>query len=344
MAQCLKLISRKGCEKVVRLAFEFARAEGRRTVHCATKANIMKLTEGLLKRTFEDIAPEYPDIDAQHIIVDNCAHQLVRRPEQFSVLVTTNMNGDILSDLTSALVGGLGFAPSANLGSDVAIFEAVHGSAPKYAGKDVINPTALILSAVMLLRHVHAHAEADALENAVLVTYEDGRHLTRDVVGDKLACGTRAFTDAVLANLGRAPAKAPARRRSELRLPPTPAAIDLVRPTRREVVGIDVFVEAALAPAALGPKVEAAAKGTAFKLKMISNRGTVVYPLTGTQTDVVDQHRCRLMLHTPALDVSQADVAALLAAIEREGLRWMHVEKLQAFEGKPGFTKAQGED
>lgn len=344
VAQCLKLISRKGCEKVVRLAFEFARAEGRRTVHCATKANIMKLTEGLLKRTFEDIAPEYPDIDAQHIIVDNCAHQLVRRPEQFSVLVTTNMNGDILSDLTSALVGGLGFAPSANLGSDVAIFEAVHGSAPKYAGKDVINPTALILSAVMLLRHVHAHAEADALENAVLVTYEDGRHLTRDVVGDKLACGTRAFTDAVLANLGRAPAKAPARRRSELRLPPTPAAIDLVRPTRREVVGIDVFVEAALAPAALGPKVEAAVKGTAFKLKMISNRGTVVYPLTGTQTDVVDQHRCRLMLHTPALDVSQADVAALLAAIEREGLRWMHVEKLQAFEGKPGFTKAQGED
>jgi len=106
------------------LAFEVARAEGRKTVHCATKANIMKMTEGLLKRTFEEIAPEYPDITAQHIIVDNCAHQLVRRPEQFSVIVTTNMNGDILSDLTSALVGGLGFAPSANIGSEVAIFEA----------------------------------------------------------------------------------------------------------------------------------------------------------------------------------------------------------------------------
>jgi len=344
VAQCLKLISRKGCEKIVRLAFEFARAEGRRTVHCATKANIMKMTEGLLKRTFEDIAPEYPDIDAQHIIVDNCAHQLVRRPEQFSVLVTTNMNGDILSDLTSALVGGLGFAPSANLGSDVAIFEAVHGSAPKYAGKDVINPTALILSAVMLLRHVQAHAAADALENAVLVTYEDGRHLTRDVVGDKLACGTRAFTDAVLANLGRVPSRAPARSRAQLRLPATPAAIDLVRPGRREVVGIDVFVEAALPPAQLGPKVEAAAAGTAFKLKMISNRGTVVFPLTGTQTDVVDQHRCRFMALSPSPDLGREDVAALLAALEHQGLRWMHIEKLQAFDGKAGFTKAQGED
>ncbi len=344
VAQCLKLISRKGCEKIVRLAFEFARAEGRKTVHCATKANIMKLTEGLLKRTFEEIAPEYPDLNAQHIIVDNCAHQLVRRPEQFSVIVTTNMNGDILSDLTSALVGGLGFAPSANVGSDVAIFEAVHGSAPKYAGKDVINPTALILSAVMLLRHVHAHAAADAVENAVLVTFEQGRVLTRDVLGDHGASGTRAFTDAVIANLGKVPSGTPARARGELRLPPTPAAIDLVRPARREVVGMDVFVEAALPPAELGPKVASAAEGTAFKLKMVSNRGTVVFPLTGTQTDVVDQHRCRFMLKVPALDVGQAEVAALLSALEARGLRWMHVEKLQAFDGKPGFTKAQGED
>src|SRR5207247_3478621 len=127
---------------------------GRKKVHCATKANIMKHTEGLLKRVFEEVAHEYPQIETHHIIVDNCAHQLVKRPEQFDVIVTTNMNGDILSDLTSALIGGLGFAPSANLGNDVAIFEAVHGSAPKYAGKNVINPTAVILSSVMLLRHL----------------------------------------------------------------------------------------------------------------------------------------------------------------------------------------------
>ena len=127
VAQCLKLISRKGCEKVVRLAFELAVAEGRRRVHCATKSNIMKLTEGMLKRTFEEVSEHYPDIEAQHIIIDNCAHQLVKKPEQFDVIVTTNMNGDIISDLTSALIGGLGFAPSANLGNEVAIFEAVHG-------------------------------------------------------------------------------------------------------------------------------------------------------------------------------------------------------------------------
>src|SRR5919109_1920387 len=153
VAQTLKLISRKGCEKIVRFAFELAIAEGRSQVHCATKANIMKFSEGLLKKTFEEIAPEYPGIEASHIIVDNCAHQLVKRPEQFDVIVTTNMNGDILSDESSALIGGLGFAPSANIGTDVAIFEAVHGSAPKYAGKDVINPTAVVLSAGFIVLH-----------------------------------------------------------------------------------------------------------------------------------------------------------------------------------------------
>src|SRR5580698_9169494 len=125
VAECLKLISRKGCEKIVRLAFELAKAEGRKKVHCASKSNIMKMTEGLLKRTFEEIAPQYPEFESQHIIIDNCAHQLVKKPEQFDVIVTTNMNGDIISDLSSALIGGLGFAPSANLGSSIAIFEAV---------------------------------------------------------------------------------------------------------------------------------------------------------------------------------------------------------------------------
>jgi len=154
VAQALKLISDKGCEKIARFAFEYARSEGRTKVACATKANIMKLSEGTLKRVFERVAPDYPEIEPWHVIVDNAAHQLVKRPEQFEVIVTTNMNGDILSDLSSALIGGLGFAPSANIGNDVAIFEAVHGSAPKYAGKNVINPTAVILSGVLMLRYL----------------------------------------------------------------------------------------------------------------------------------------------------------------------------------------------
>ena len=198
VAQCLKVISRKGCEKIVRLAFEFARAEGRTNVACATKSNIMKLTEGLLKRTFEEIAPEYPDIEAWHVIVDNCAHQLVKRPEQFDVIVTTNMNGDIMSDLTSALIGGLGFAPSANLGNEVSIFEAVHGSAPKYAGKNVACPVAAILAAGMMCEYLGQRQAAVAIENAVIELLRSkrlkgvgtGDHPTSEV-GDLVAAEIR---------------------------------------------------------------------------------------------------------------------------------------------------------
>lgn len=184
VAECLKLISRHGCEKISRLAFEFAISEGRQKVHCASKANIMKMTEGLLKRTFEEVAKDYPTIQSQHIIVDNCAHQLVKRPEQFDVIVTTNMNGDILSDLSSALVGGLGFAPSANIGDHCAIFEAVHGSAPKHAGQNTINPTAMLLSAVMMLRYLKQFEAADKIEQALKITLSQGV-LTRDVVQGK---------------------------------------------------------------------------------------------------------------------------------------------------------------
>src|SRR5919204_1566315 len=205
VAECLKLISRKGCEKIVRLAFEFARAEGRKKVACATKSNIMKLTEGLLKRTFEEVAKEYPDVEGWHIIVDNCCHQLVKKPEQFDVIVTTNMNGDIMSDLTSALIGGLGFCPSANLGNDIAIFEAVHGSAPKYASKNVINPTAVLGSGILMLRYLGEFDAAAKIENALLVTMEEGNVRTGDVVGYESGknCTTTRFTDAIIANLGR---------------------------------------------------------------------------------------------------------------------------------------------
>src|SRR3990172_2684731 len=172
VAQCLKVITRKGSEKVIRYAFELARREGRRKVTCATKANIMKLTDGLFKRVFQELAAEYAadGIEAEHLIIDNVAHQFAKAPAQFDIVVTTNLNGDIISDLASGLVGGLGFASSGNYGDDEAIFEAVHGSAPKYAGKDVINPTALILSSVMMLRHIDKAAAAETVENAVFVT------------------------------------------------------------------------------------------------------------------------------------------------------------------------------
>jgi isocitrate dehydrogenase len=343
VAQCLKLISRKGCEKIVRLAFEFARAEGRTTVHCATKSNIMKLTEGMLKRTFEDVAPEYPDLEAQHIIIDNCAHQLVKRPEQFDVIVTTNMNGDIISDLSSALVGGLGFAPSANLGSDVAIFEAVHGSAPKYAGRNVINPTALILSAVMLLRHLGEFDAASAIEKGLLVTLEQGK-LTRDVVGDERAISTTAFTAAIIENLGQEPSTYTVRDYRPIRMPDVSPMPDFVHVTRRRVVGADVFVEWAGSVEELGHRAEEAVSGSRVALKMVSSRGTKVYPATGAMTDVVDQWRCRFVLVDGNGGLEEDDLLDLLRRVGRQGVHWAHVEKLQEFDGEPAYTKAQGED
>jgi isocitrate dehydrogenase len=343
VADGLKLISRKGCEKIVRLAFELARAEGRKRVHCATKSNIMKLTEGMLKRTFEAIAPEYPDMEAQHIIIDNCAHQLVKRPEQFDVIVTTNMNGDIISDLSSALIGGLGFAPSANLGNEVAIFEAVHGSAPKYAGKNVINPTALILSSVLLLRHLGEFDAATKVENAVLVTLEEGKVKTGDVVGYDRGASTTAFTDAVIANLGKESAIWHARHYKPIKLPQVSTRPDLVSPKSLRVVGVDVFVESAQDAAQLGPSLEKLAADSPFRLKLISNRGTKVYPAMGAMTDCVDHWRCRFVAREAGSGITSEQVLQFVGKVSAQH-SWVHLQKLLEIDGEPGFTRDQGED
>ncbi|GIU96383.1 MAG: isocitrate dehydrogenase [NADP] [Actinomycetota bacterium] len=342
VAQTLKLITVKGCEKIARFAFEYARSEGRRSVACATKANIMKLSEGTLKRVFERVAPEYPDIESWHVIVDNCAHQLVKRPEQFDVIVTTNMNGDILSDLTSALVGGLGFAPSANIGNDVAIFEAVHGSAPKYAGKDVINPTALILSAVLMLRYLGLFEEAAAIEHAVFVTLESGV-LTGDVVGYDRGARTSAYTDAIVGNLGRRTDRWTIREVKPLQLPTVAPDPDFVRPASRAVVGLDVFVESPLTATELGASLLELTRDTRLSLKMISCRGTKVFPPTGAMPELVDHYRCRFVIRENPGDLPDEDVHELLTRISRHH-RWMHIEKLQEFDGELGFTRAQGEN
>lgn len=343
VAQCLKLISAKGCEKIVRLAFEVAKAEGRKTVHCASKSNIMKLTEGLLKRTFEAIAPEYPDIESHHIIIDNCAHQLVKKPEQFDVIVTTNMNGDIISDLSSALIGGLGFAPSANIGNEVAIFEAVHGSAPKYAGKNVINPLAVLLSGVLMLRHLKLFDEATSIENAVLVTLEEGKCLTRDIVGDEKAASTTRFTDEIIANLGKSSKNWHVRNYTEIKLPKVKSDIDFVKAKNIKIVGVDFFIASGLAAEPLGKDLEKLVSGSKLKLKMISNRGTKVYPSAGAITDCVDHWFCRFIATDANEEVSDETIKDLIQKVGSK-YSWVHLEKLQEIDGKPGYTKAQGED
>ena len=341
VAQSLKVVSRKGCEKIVRLAFEVARSEGRGKVTCATKANILKLTEGLLQHTFDDIAPEYPDIVAEQMLVDNCAHQLVISPEQFGVIVMTNMNGDILSDLASGLGGGLGFAPSANLGSDCAIFEAVHGTAPAIAGQDKANPTAVLLSAVMMLRYLGKFTEANAVEHAILVTLESGVR-TGDLAKGGPSVGTTGFADAIIGNLGQQSTQWTVRTGTPLVFPPAVTPPARVVPRERRVVGVDVFAEWNGTADAIGRALEAAVDGTAAKLVMISNRGTQVYPATGgAQTDAVDVWRCRFIQRDGSAmpDATAIDLMQRVASVAP----WMHIEKLQEFDGVDGFTKAQGQ-
>lgn len=347
VGHCIKLATHKGCEKIVRLAFEIARAEGRTRVTCATKANIMKITEGMLKQAFEKAAKDYPEITADHILIDNCAHMLVRYPEQFQVIVTANMNGDILSDLTSGLVGGLGFAASANIGNDVMMFEAVHGSAPTIAGKNIANPTAMILSAVLMLRHIGEAAIADSVENAILYTLESGEAATADVDGEKSKVGTTEFADIVIRNLGKRPERTlPARATRQLNLPRLEPSPITARPASRRVVGADVFIEWGGTAVDLGQSLERLAEGTALRFKMCSNRGVVVYPVTeGGSPDRVDLTRCRFILRdgSPAADLADADLFAFLQKIAAAH-RWTHVEKLHEFDGVPGYTKAQGEE
>jgi isocitrate dehydrogenase len=339
VAQCLKIVSRLGCRRVAVTALELAVAEGRTKVAAATKSNIMKMTEGMLQREFTEAAKDYPELETWHVIVDNAAHQLVKAPEQFEVIVTTNMNGDILSDLTSALVGGLGFAPSANLGTECAIFEAVHGSAPKYAGQDVANPTALIQSAILMLRHVGQFEPATRLEQALFRTLEDGIH-TQDVKTTP-PVGTRAFTDAIEERLGQTSSYA-SRDYAPLKLPQIGREDVRSEPGSRRKVGVDIFVETADDPVRLGQKLEALIKGTPYRLKMVSNRGTVVYPPTGGTTDCVDQFRCRFLVDEQSA-WNPDSILELLGRIS-SAYRWMHVEKLEEIDGAPGYTKAQGEN
>jgi isocitrate dehydrogenase len=331
VAQCLKVISRVGSRRIALTALELARAEGRTNVAAATKANIMKFTEGMLKSEFEEAAKSYPDLDTWHVIIDNCAHQLVKAPEQFEVIVTTNMNGDIISDLTSALVGGLGFAPSANLGTEASIFEAVHGSAPKYAGKDVANPSAVILSGVLMLRHLGQFDAAENLEQAVLRTLEDGIH-TQDVkVGTPV--GAAAFVDAIEARLGQRSSIA-SRAYKKLDLPYVDRVSARSHPGSRTKDGADVFIESTDEPARIAERLQAAIAGTPYSLKMISNRGTVVWPATGGATNCIDHFRCRFII-TDRAAWNDESIIDLLQRVGRV-YRWMHVEKLEVVDGAQG--------
>lgn len=342
VSECLKIISRKGSEKIIRLAFEVARAEGRKSVTCATKANIMKLSEGLFKRTFEDISKEYPDIISDHIIVDNAAHQLVKKPEQFDVIVTTNMNGDILSDLGSALIGGLGFAPGANIGDEFAIFEAVHGTAPKYAGQNNINPTAVLMSGIMMLRHLKEFEAANLIEQAFVVTVDIDKIQMRDTNPSNPA-STTGFADAIISNFGKTHPKLVQRTYKSLELPKVSKDADFVKVATSELIGADVFLQTALEPVKLGEHIQSLLSESPLQLTMLSSRGVKLYPTqSGNAYDGVDLITARFKAKNNQA-LSNDDILNLLNLVGKHH-QWSHVEKLQLFDGVAGFTKSHGED
>jgi isocitrate dehydrogenase len=339
----LKVITHHGSEKIARLAFEYARSTGRKSVTCATKANIMKLGEGMFKRTFDEVAQEYPDIEARQILVDNAAHQLVIRPEQFDVIVTTNMNGDILSDLTSGLIGGLGFAASANIGSDTAMFEAVHGSAPDIAGKDIANPSAIMFSAAMMLRHIGQQSVADTMEDALLYTLEQGQFLTGDIAREHDPVGTTAYTDAVIANLGKAPEHGQRRESKPLVMPEKKWRPKLLVANTREVVGMEVLLEEPTMTAAeVGRAVESCIDGSPMKLALISSRGNKVYPGEIDDVEMIETWRARFLRADDSIELTDDQMFRVLSCLGQR-FRWSNVQKLQVFDGELGYTKVSGE-
>lgn len=341
--QCLKLVTREGCERVVRYAFEYARAHGRRKVTAMSKDNIMKLTDGLFHRVFDEVAREYPDLTADHMIVDIGAARLGARPESFDVIVTLNLYGDILSDIASEVAGSVGLGGSANIGGTVALFEAVHGSAPDIAGQDKANPSGLLNAAALMLTHLGQGDVAARVLNAWLRTLEDGIH-TGDIAGEHTTrrVGTQEFAQAVIDRLGQMPQRLPAvggeaAPKIQVQVGPHPRA-------EKVLVGVDVFLEwydANRQPDVLGAQLSQAATAD-WKLDMISNRGVKVWPQGLPETTCSDHWRCRF-LWQGTRPLTHADVLALLARVSEVGLDFVKTEHLYTFDGQPGYTAGQGQ-
>ncbi len=341
--QCLKLVSRPGCEKIVRYAFEYARVHGRKKVTCLTKDNIMKMTDGLFHKVFDEVAADYPDIAKEHLIVDIGAARLADTPEAFDVVVTPNLYGDILSDVVAQIAGSVGLAPSANIGEHAAMFEAIHGSAPPLAGRDIANPSGLLLAGVMMLAHIGQPEVAERVHNAWLKTIEDGVH-TADIYkagGSKEQVGTAAFADAVIARLGKKPSQL-ASAAYEVRTKPFQMpAVKRRTPAKKVLVGIDVFVHSTQTAEALAETLRSA-EPELVELVMITNRGVKVWPDGLPETFCTDHWRCRFMSR-PEKQFNKAMIVELLRNLTAAGVDFVKTEQLFTFDGERGFSLGQGQ-
>lgn len=342
VVQCLKLISRPGCEKIIRYAFEYARLYKRKKVSCFVKDNIMKMTDGLFHKIFREIAAEYPDIETDNWIIDIGAARLADTPEMFDVIVTSNLYGDVISDIAAQITGSVGLAGSANVGEKCAMFEAIHGSAPPIAGQNVANPSGLLRAAVMMLNHIGQQDVAETVKNAWSCTIEQGIH-TQDIYTEGVSTqlvGTREFADAIIARLGQQPETIPVadyEKEVQLMLP----TYTRKKPAKKVLKGVDVFVDWR------GEKVEELAAAlkklnNGIELTMITNRGVKVWPDGFDETFCTDHWRCRYEVPNNG-DSPTRYIPELLTRAIDEKLDVIKTENLYEFDGERGFSLGQGQ-
>ncbi|GAA3597386.1 NADP-dependent isocitrate dehydrogenase [Flavivirga amylovorans] len=352
VVQCLKLITRPGCERIIRYAFEYARAYGRKKVTCMVKDNIMKLTDGLFHQVFNEIALDYDDIKSDSQIIDIGAAKLAAHPENYDVVVTSNLYGDIISDIAAEIAGSVGMAGSANIGANVAMFEAIHGSAPDIAGKNIANPSGLINAAVLMLAHIGQIKIADKIKNAWLATLEQGYH-TSDIYQEgisKKKVSTEEFANEVISRLGNLPKKL-----SVSKLTEGSGVIKTFEYKRKEttkvLVGVDVFIHwEGSNPKEIGQSLSKI-NSYNLKLKMITNRGVKVYPNGLKETYCTDHWRCRFVALDSEIQkavpvyhaVNYEQIIALLSKLQIKGFDCIKTENLYEFDGKRGFSLGQGE-
>jgi len=341
VTSCIKLISRPGSEKIVRYAFEYARLHNRKKVTCFMKDNIMKMTDGLFHKVFDEIGAQYSDIEKEVWIVDIGAAKMADTPEAFDVIVMPNLYGDILSDVAAQIAGSVGLAGSANIGDKCAMFEAIHGSAPRRAGQNLANPSGLLLGSVLMLVHINQPEVAGRVHNAWLRTIEDGIH-TYDIFTEGVSSakvGTKEFAAAVCERLGQKPT----------RLKPVtyahkpasgPAAAMTQVTSAMELKGIDVFVYwPSRNPNALAEAVGKLA-GDGMKLQVIDNRGVKVWPAGMAETFCTDSFRCRYIAD------GKTDMGKLLDVAQRiacAGIDIALTQTLRSFDGQMGYSMVQGQ-
>ncbi|MDX1924610.1 MAG: NADP-dependent isocitrate dehydrogenase [Rickettsiaceae bacterium] len=344
MYESIKLISRVGSEKIIRYAFEYAVKNNRKTVTCFSKDNIMKFSDGIFHKVFDEVAKEYPNIKSNHYIIDIGTAKLATSPDIFDVIVTSNLYGDIISDVTSEISGSVGLAGSANIGEEYAMFEAVHGSAPDIAGQNIANPSGLLNAAVMMLIHVGLGSYATLIENAWKKTIEDGVH-TADIYSPKISSkkvGTKEFAQEVVLRFGQKPTK--------LRSVNYPDATESTISKRtysintqekKTLVGVDVFVQSSAKNAHELADILSKAKHS-LELKTIAAKGLMLWPRKEPAPFLSD-HWCARYMNKDGSVISHDEVASLLASLANTGVDFIKTENLYNFDGNRGFSLAQGE-